>query len=90
MPLAAGKWRVLCIGGSLTVGPVCDTCSSVTTMRAIWRSLAAQVAPKRAPACSLGVAWPAANRRVMWIEPSFLGKPWIQPRYMAKSLSTQM
>ena len=48
------------------------------------------VAPKRAPSCSLGVALPAANRRVMWIEPSFLGKPWIQPRYMAKSLSTQM
>ena len=26
----------------------------------------------------------------MWIEPSFLGNPWIQPRYIAKSLSTQM
>jgi len=37
-----------------------------------------------------GVALPAANSRVMWIEPSFFGKPWIQPRYIAKSLSAQM
>ena len=81
---------MLCIGGSLTVGPVSETCSSVTTMRAIWRSLAVQVAPKRAPGSSRGVALPAANSRVMWIEPSFFGKPWIQPRYIAKSLSTQM
>ena len=65
-------------------------CSSVTTIRAICRSFAVQVAPKRAPDSSRGVALPAANSRVMWIEPSFLGKPWIQPRYIAKSLSTQM
>ena len=59
-------------------------------MRATCRSLAVQVAPKRPPRSSPGVAFPAANSRVMWIEPSFLGNPWIHPRYIAKSLSTQM
>ena len=44
-------------------------------MRAIWRSFAVQVAPKRAPASTRGVAFPAENSRVMWIEPSFLGNP---------------
>ena len=62
----------------------------MTTSLAICRSLWAHVAPKRAPGSSRGVALPAANSRVMWIEPSFFGKPWIQPRYIAKSLSAQM
>ena len=50
-----------------------------------------QVTPNRAPGSMPGSAGPPRPKlRVIQIEPSFFGKPWIQPRAIAKSWSTQM
>ena len=63
----------------------------MTVASATRRSYAAQVAPNRAPGSMPGSAGPPSPKlRVIQIEPSFFGKPWIQPRASAKSRSTQM
>ena len=81
----------LTIGGALWNGPPADGCSSVTVASATRRSYAAQVAPKRAPSSMPGSAGPPSPKlRVIQIDPSFFGNPWIQPRVSAKSRSTQM
>ena len=79
------------IGGALWNGPPSDGRSSVTVASATRRSYAAQVTPNRAPASIPGSAGPPRPKlRVIQIEPSFFGNPWIQPRASAKSRSTQM
>ena len=79
------------IGGALWRGPSSDSSSSVTVMSAIARPRAEHVPPWRPPGLSPGsAATSSPNVRVIQIEPSFFGKPWIQPRASAKSWSTQM
>ena len=86
-----GKWRTLTSGGSLWVGPSRAARSSVTVPSASRRSFAASVPPKTAPGLTPGSAGLSRPKvRVIQIEPSFFGKPWIQPRASAKSRSTQM
>ena len=63
----------------------------VTVASATRRSFAAQVPPKRAPGPCRDRRGPSSPKvRVIQIEPSFFGNPWIQPRARAKSRSTQM
>jgi hypothetical protein len=65
--------------------------SSVTRAWAICRPRAEQVPPNREPGRTPGAArHSSAYARVIHTSPSFLGKPWIQPRAIAKSWSTQM
>jgi hypothetical protein len=81
----------LTIGGSVCTEPVALGSRSVTRAVAIWRPRALQVAPKRDPGASAGAARVSRlNVRVIQTSPSFFGKPWIHPRAIAKSWSTQM
>ncbi len=73
-------------GGSLWVGPVCDSRSGVTVPRASRWPFAETVPANVRPSARQS----SPKLRVISIWPSFLGKPWIQPRTSAKSLSTQM
>ncbi len=75
----------------MCVGPESDTRSSVTVPSASRRSFAASVPPNVAPGLTPGSARQSTpNVRVIQTEPSFFGKPWIQPRTSAKSRSTQI
>ena len=73
-------------GGSLWVGPACDSRSGVTVPFASRWPLAETVPAKVRPSARQS----RPNERVISIWPSFFGKPWIHPRTSAKSLSTQM
>ena len=88
---AAGRWRTLTIGGSLWVGPRrSDARASPWPRRGggRWRR---RCRAKREPARRPGSARVSRPKvRVIHTEPSFFGKPWIQPRARAKSRSTQM
>ena len=81
-----GKWRRFTRGGSLCVGPDSATRSGVTEPCATRWPFAVTVPAKVRPSARQS----SPNARVMSIWASFLGKPWIQPRASAKSLSTQM